>query len=147
MAENLQNVKADAWNKFLLEKQIQAFTVEQADDELKSVVFRSTIEVNGQKLPTILIIDNSIYSVIRIQIATNVINDKNHAAISELINEYNMKYKAFKYYTSDNGDLGLDSCLVFTEDNFEPELIRAILQVILQHLEVEYPNMMRRIWS
>ena len=133
------NVKAEKFRAFLAEKEINVFQEEVIVDEFNSVVFRSHVEVGGQNLPTVLIIDNSIYSILRVQIVSGIINKDNNEAVLELINKFNSQYKVFKYYISDNGDLCLDCCLCFTEENFDPELVRVIIDVAVQHLVEEYP--------
>ena len=50
------NKKAEDFKKYLETKAITCFTVEEIDDDqLNTVVFRSTIEVEGVQLPTIII--------------------------------------------------------------------------------------------
>ena len=58
------NKKAEDFKKYLETKAITCFTVEEIDDDqLNTVVFRSTIEVEGVQLPTIIILDSSIYGI------------------------------------------------------------------------------------
>lgn len=141
------NIKAENFKKFLVEKEINVFQEEVLNDELQSVVFRSHIEVGGQNLPTVLIIDNSIYTILRVQIVTGVITKENREAVLDLINKFNSQYKVFKYYITDSGDLCLDCCLSFTEENFDSELVRVIIDVVIQHLVEEYPQIMRAVWA
>ena len=94
------NIKAENFKKFLVEKEINVFQEEVLNDELQSVVFRSHIEVGGQNLPTVLIIDNSIYTILRVQIVTGVITKENREAVLDLINKFNSQYKVFKGLSS-----------------------------------------------
>ena len=49
------NRKAEAFKKYLEEKNITCFVIDKiADDKLNTVVFRSYIEVEKQQLPTIM---------------------------------------------------------------------------------------------
>ena len=107
------NRKAEAFKKYLEEKNITCFAIDKiADDKLNTVVFRSYIEVEKQQLPTIIILDSSIYGMVRVQIAGNVLNEKNELAVLKEINKLNRQYKVFKYYFTDDGSLFLDSCLL-----------------------------------
>ena len=55
------NKKAELFQDYLKEKQITAFTVDEIkDDALNTVVFRSHIDVGGNQLPTLVILDSSI---------------------------------------------------------------------------------------
>ncbi|MEG1159039.1 MAG: hypothetical protein RSD70_01490, partial [Acidaminococcaceae bacterium] len=59
----------------------------------------------------------------------------------------NKKYKVFKYYVGDKGDLCLDSCIPSTGEGFDPNIVHAVIDVVLKHLNDEYPVLMRKIWA
>ncbi|MDL2281386.1 YbjN domain-containing protein [Selenomonadales bacterium OttesenSCG-928-I06] len=141
------NVKAEKFQEFLKEQQITVFEVEEITDDFNSVVFRSRMEVENQMLPTIVILDDSIYALLRIQIAEKLVKDSNKAAVWELINELNQKYKIFKYYVTEDGSLVLDCCMPCTNDTFEGNMVRMIIDVALQHLIEFYPAIMKTVWS
>lgn len=148
--ENAQEAlqgKAQKFQQFLDENKIKAFASEVAGGELQSVVFRSRMEVAGQELPTAVVIDSSIYTMVRVQIIGGMIKADNRAGVLDHINRLNGQYKVFKYFVTDGGDLCLDSCLPFTEENFDGEMIRTVINVILQHLTEEYPALMRSVWA
>ena len=64
------NKKAELFDAYLKDKKITAFTVDEIkDDPLHTTAFRSHIEVGGARLPTIVILDSSIYAMIRILVA------------------------------------------------------------------------------
>ena len=70
MEEFNMNNKAEQFNSFLEEQKIKVFQMEELEgNEQHTVVFRSFLGVEGQQLPTIVIIDDSIFSIIRVQIA------------------------------------------------------------------------------
>ena len=72
------NKKAESFKKYLDDNKIKSFTVDEiADDQLNSVVFRSNIEINGQQLPTIVVLDSSIYGMVRVLVAQRVLNGAN----------------------------------------------------------------------
>ena len=72
------NKKAEDFKKYLETKAITCFTVEEIDDDqLNTVVFRSTIEVEGVQLPTIIILDSSIYGMVRVLIAPSALKESN----------------------------------------------------------------------
>ena len=52
------NKNAEAFKKYLDEKKIESFTIEETpDDAQETAVFRSHIIVAGQQLPTIVVTD------------------------------------------------------------------------------------------
>lgn len=141
------NVKAEKWQKFLTDNKIECFSVEEINNELHSAVYRAFLEVRGQKLPTMIVLDDSIYSMLQVRVAEKVINDGNRAAVNCLLNDLNRKYKVFKYYEGEGGDLCLDSCMPSTSESFDPNIIHAVLDVVLKHLTDEYPDLMKHIWG
>ncbi|NCD08862.1 MAG: hypothetical protein EOL98_05435 [Negativicutes bacterium] len=142
------NKKADAFKNFLKEKNITCFKADDVPkDDLNSVVFRSQIEVEGQNLPTIVIIDDSIYCMLRVLIANKALRDSNETKLLHEINELNKRYKVFKYYFGDDGGLYLDCCILCEDGKVSGDLIYTILDVIIKHLNEEYKNIMKIIWQ
>lgn len=139
--------KAEKFDKFLEEKEIKCFQKEEIGDELATVVYRSFMEVEGQNLPVIVITDNSIYTMVRVQVAAKAAKNHNPEKVLEYINELNRQYKAFKYFVTADGDLCLDSCIPSSSDSFDGELIYTIIDVLLRHLVEHYPVLMGKIWS
>lgn len=142
------NKKAEKFEKYLDAKKITAFTVEEIEkDELNTVVFRSHLEVGGNQLPAIVILDSSIYGMIRILVAPQALRKETELAVLQLINGYNKKYKSFKYYLDDDGALVLDTCVLFKEGEADGDLIYAMFEVIINHLNESYKNIMKTLWS
>ncbi len=142
------NKKAENFKAFLDEHEIQDFTMDiPENDTLHTVIFRSNLTINGTNIPTIFILDDSIYSMIRVFIAPNALNDKNAERLSQLINDYNLTYKSFKYFTDNDGSLILDTCLILPTDEVNGEVVYALYRNIIQHLEEAYKNIMKVIWA
>ena len=141
------NVKATKFNEFLQANNITCFNAQAIENEMHSVLYRSFMEVNGQNLPTMVVVDDSIYVMVQVRVAAAVIKEGNRAAVMEQINKLNEKYKVFKYYINDNGDIVIESCIPSTDDDFVPGLIHAVIDVILKHLQEEYPQIMKNVWA
>ena len=139
--------KAEQFDKFLADNTITCFSKEEVKNDLHTVVYRAHMEVSGQMLPTMVVTDDSIYTMIQVRVAAAVVNDDNKQAVLAHINAMNGKYKVFKYYITDNGDICLDSCLTDTEESFDPRLVHTVIDVILRHLTEEYPNLMSLVWA
>lgn len=141
------NKKAEAFKKYLEEKQITCFQWEEIPkDPLNTVAFRSVMEIAGQNLPTVIILDSSIYAMVRVQVATNVVKGDNEAALHKLLNRLNSQYKIFKYYVAPDNTLVLDSYILAAEVA-EGDMIYTVLRVMIQQLEKEYSNIMQVIWA
>ncbi|MCH3949431.1 MAG: hypothetical protein LKE33_00580 [Acidaminococcus sp.] len=147
------NAKAESFKKFLDEKKINAFTSEELqDNQFHSVVFRSKIDIHGNQLPTIVVLDDTPYCMIRVAVApqaqTADSTDKEKAALAELINGYNRKYKPLKFYLDQQGNLVLDVCLFFKDETeVDGDLIYSMYDLIIRQLTDEYKNIMKAIWG
>lgn len=142
------NKKAEDFKKYLETKSITCFAVEEIEeDQLNTVVFRSTIEIEGLHLPTIVILDSSIYGMVRVLVAPGALKDDNEVALLRQLNSINGKYKVFKYYLGEKGELYLESCILLPKGKAEGDLIYTVLDVIIKHLQEEYKGLMKLIWQ
>lgn len=129
-----------------MENNINVFSTESIDDEYSTVIFRSRIETRGQILPMAILIDTSIFTVIRTQIITGLTEDK-QLRIKEYLNLLNMQYKIFKYYLKDDGTVYLDVCLPFADETFDSKMVQLMLSVLVQHLDAVYEEIMAQVWA
>ena len=145
-ASAVMNTKAEAFNEFLEENQIQVFSKEVLTDDLNTVVFRSRIETKGQIIPMAVIIDDSVFTIIRTQIASGVSIDKKDKLIA-FFNMLNEKYKIFKYYLRQDGIVFLDVTLPFVNETFDSKMVQLMLSVLVKHLDETYEDIMSQLWS
>ena len=142
------NKKAQIFQEYLQEKNITCFQVQEVpDEELNTVVFRSSIEVEGQQLPTLVITDSSIYTMIRVRVANAVLKESNETELLKAIGKLNSHYKIFKYYFAEDGALILDSYLLEKPEELEGDMVYTVLDIIVKHLLAEYKNIMKAIWA
>ena len=142
------NKKAQIFQEYLQEKNITCFQVQEVpNDELNTVVFRSSIEVEGQQLPTLVITDSSIYTMIRVRVANQALKEGNETALVKAINKINAQYKIFKYYFAEDGALILDSYLLEKPEELDGDMVYTVLDIIVKHLLAEYKNIMKAIWA
>ncbi|MDY4920634.1 MAG: YbjN domain-containing protein [Phascolarctobacterium sp.] len=143
----MMNLKAQKFTNFMNEKNINVFQMEEIDSDMHPVVYRTAMQADGQNLPTMLVIDESIYVMLQVRVGAGLVKDSNRAAVMAHINSLNENYKVFKYYTNDNGDIILESCIPTTDAEFMPELVHAVIDVIIKHINEEYPKIMKTVWS
>lgn len=144
----IKNAKADKFDAYLKAHDMNFFLKSPvAGDPNGTVVFKSNIPAEGQTLPVGIITDNTIYTIIRVQVGTGLIKDSNRTAINAYMNRLNGSYKVFKYVASDDGTIYLDTCIPGTAESFDPELVRVLLDVIVSHLQEEYKNLMKEAWN
>ena len=136
------NKKAEQFKSFLEERQITVFQMEEIEgNELHTVVFRSNIGVEGQQLPTMVAIDDSIFTVIRVQVAPQALKDENAAELMKLVNGQN-----FKLFFDEPGNLMLDTCLVAEGDKLDGDTVYQMFTVIINYLDENYRNIMKAVW-
>ena len=141
------NLKATKFTNFINERNINVFQMQEIDGDMHPVVYRSAMEVGGQNLPTMLVIDDSIYVMLQVRVGAGLVKESNKAAVMEHMNSLNENYKVFKYYANENGDIVIESCIPTTDEEFMPELVHAVIDVVLKHLNEEYPTLMKTVWS
>lgn len=142
------NKKAEQFQEYLKEKELEnVFTLEEREDELHTALFRSQIDVEGNKLPTVVIFDDSLYGVVRVLVAPKALTEENALAVMKLANGYNKRYKALKYYFDDAGALLLDAAILSVEGERTGDMVYAMFDVIIRHLNEAYKEIMRSVWA
>lgn len=141
------NQKAEQLQAYLTEKKLNFFQVQEMTDEFKTVVFRSNIEIKGQNLPTIIITDETIWTLIRTQIVAGAVSADQKAVVEDFLNGLNQKYKVFKFYVTDGGDIHMDICVPTINEKFDPEMIRSLIQIAVEQLTEIYPQIMKTVWA
>ncbi|SCM78728.1 Transcriptional regulator [uncultured Sporomusa sp.] len=141
------NIKANKFQDFLTANQITCFGVQAINDELHTVIFRTNLEIGGQQLPVMFVTDDTLHTPLQVRVVPAVAQEASSSGLFAYINELNRTYKSFKYFISEDDALILDVCLTAVPEQFEPQLVNLTLDVILRHLQDEYPVLMRKIWA
>ena len=97
------NEKALKFQEFLVDNNINVFSTESLDDEYQTVMFRSRIEVRGQILPMAIIIDKSVFTIIRTQIVTGIPTEKQEL-LKAYLNDLNRQRRKRGQVALDFGD-------------------------------------------
>ena len=140
------NQKAEAFKAYLEEKDIKAFEIEELEgDEQKTAVFRSHITVEGQQLPTLVILDESIFGLLRVQISPKALSEENTLELLKKVNEESAGYKPFKLYLNDSGDLMLEVCMLI-EEELKGDTVYGMFALIIDYLNNNYRDLMKCIW-
>lgn len=137
------NSKATKFQEFLTTNNINGFNFEEFNDEFNTVMFRSKIVIKGQQLPIAIILDDSIYRIIKVQLVSSI---ENSEKVVSYLNKLNAKYKPYKFYLTEQNDLILDSCIMGKNDD-ESEIIIGVLNNIIRQMQDEYSELMNVVWS
>ena len=138
--------KAEKFQAFLKDNDINYFESQTLSDEFHTTIFRSRIEAKGQIMPMAIFIDDSIFTIIRTQVATGI-NEKNIDSIKSHLNMLNAEYKIFKYYLREDGNIYLDICIPFVDETFDSRMIQTLLPILVQQLETVYEDLMAVVWA
>lgn len=146
MEAKLEN-KIEKMQQFLTDNKIECFDVQKLEDERHTTIFRSRMEVKGQILPMAVLMDDSVYVILQVQIAPQVIDEAKLAELAVAINNMNNNVRPFKFTVSDKGDFMLNACITAENNTFNPVLLNAIIGEALKFLEAQYANIMEVIWK
>jgi len=139
--------KVEKFKAFLEENDLSFFDDPQSfDDEYHTTCFNSRIEAKGQIMPMAIFIDDSLFTIIRTQVATGI-NTKNVERIKGYLNALNAEYKIFKYYLREDGSIYLDICIPFADETFDSRMIQTLLPILVKQLEDVYEDLMAEVWA
>lgn len=143
------NEKAAKFDEFLAARNIPWFERQEHDDEFKTVVYRGNLDTASQRLPIFVVLDASIFAIIRLIVAAGKVADENRPGLERFLSDLNSRFKIFKYYVNDeDGAIYMDISVPSLPANFDPELIVYLIgQILLPHMEEFYPKIMERAWG
>ncbi|MBS4914294.1 MAG: hypothetical protein KHZ77_09200 [Veillonella sp.] len=135
--KNRKQIKFDA---FLKEEEISCFDVKAIEDESSTVLYRSYLDTAIGTMPLYVILDSTIYTVVRIVVGGGVVNDANRAGLLEFLNRENRQFKKFKYYVEDSDQtLYLDCVYMCRSDEFVPQLLYGLLNSLIEYIDEAVP--------
>lgn len=132
------NSEAAKFATYLKNNNVDSFYMEEIADEHHSVIFRSSFTVHGQYVPVGIIIDDTIFAIVRVNIAVRAVTDDNYFEIFNLIMRLNNKSKLFKYYLTPDLSIILDICVPYEEGRIPCELLHRLVSVAAKELEAHY---------
>lgn len=139
--------KAEALQKYLAENKIEGFGIQKFPDDVHSHAFRSNLPVAGTNLAFMILLDDSVYAMIQVQVASNLITEDKKAFVCTELNKLNDQYRMLKYHVDEGGNILLSCSIPSGLEHFDPVLLIAILNQIQGHLNAIYPELMERLWK
>ena len=114
----------------------QAREVDDGGDQV--TLFQSSLEVKKDfYVPLGVFIDDSIYTVIRVAVMLDAVNDENRARVRDFLADMNRQYK-FKHYENDDGDILVDASIPSDVEHFDPETVAIVIDMLWDHLKKNY---------
>lgn len=141
------NEKATKFELAMNELNIPWFTKSEQSDSYNTVLFRSELEVHNMRLPVFVVLDNTIFTVIRLVVANGKVRAKRRAEMDKFLGELNSRFKVFKYYVSDEDEaIYCDISIPVNAENFDPKLVIYLIgELLLPNVEEYYKQIMALI--
>ena len=97
-------------------------------------------------MPMAIFVDDSIFAIIRTNVATGI-NQKNVDRIKNYLNGLNAEYKIFKYYLREDGSIYLDICVPAVSEMFDSRMVHTLVEILVKHLDDTYEDLMAAVWA
>ena len=94
-----------------------------------------------------ILIDDSVYTLIQVEVAAQVVTEEKKAAVSIYLNDLNDQYRMLKYSSDESGNMILTCSIPSGTEQFDPALIVALLNQIQGHLNALYSDIMIKVWD
>lgn len=129
------NKRAEIFKAYLEEKEdISVFTIEEAEDEVNTVLFRTSLGVKGNNLPFVVTMDDGPVVMLRAFLQFMLVNVNNRSEVMELVNRYNVNTKLFKYSVVEDGSLVVDCYICDEPEKMDVEKFNIMVSLMLQYL-------------
>ena len=134
------NDKAKAFDGFIEKNGLNWFIKEEHPDEFKTVAYRGHLDLQGERVPLFVVLDNSVFSFLRIIIPGAGVPAERRIEAESYLGDLNRRFKCFKYYLDEaESTIVLDISIPCTAADFNPDTVTGLIgQVLLPHLEEYY---------
>lgn len=136
--------KAKIFETFLKEEAITSFEKREIEDEEHTIVYRSFIQTEIGDMPIFLLLDDTIYSVIRVLVGSHVVTKDNEIDILYFANETNSNYKNFKIYCeAADHSVYLDCVNQSSVSHFDPRLLYVLMTQVVDFVKNHYESIQK----
>lgn len=134
------NKKAELFQQFIEQNELtNLFTLREIEnDQYNTAIFDASIEYNDIVFPLFVVLDDTPFGFVRLEIAGGRFTPEQRKATVEVLNQLNSEFKCFKHYLmeEDGYEAILLDVSLMSGDNFEPELVAyTIFEVLYPHTQ------------
>ena len=146
------NKKAELFQQFIEQNELtNLFTLREIEnDQYNTVIFDASIEYNDIVFPLFVVLDDTPFGFVRLEIAGGRFTPEQRKATVEVLNQLNSEFKSFKHYLMEEDGyeaILLDVSLI-SGDNFEPELVAyTIFEVLYPHTQKDLTRIIAAVES
>ncbi|GAA0214103.1 hypothetical protein GCM10008919_16680 [Selenomonas dianae] len=132
---------AKTFEEYIKKENITGFQIREAGDERSTTIFESEIEVEGRRLPIVVIIDATAYATIRIRLAQNAVDDTNAMLLTGWLMRQNQDSRLVKFYLTSDTTILADVVVPHNPDAFDPEVMVSVLRVFIRDITKLMPDL------
>ena len=119
---------AKTFEEYIKKENITGFQIREAGDERSTTIFESEIEVEGRRLPIVVIIDATAYATIRIR-------------LTGWLMRQNQDSRLVKFYLTSDTTILADGVIPHNPDAFDPEVMVSVLRVFIRDITKLMPDL------
>lgn len=143
--ESVAQEKDKAFQAYLDDHKISGFGKQYAGENGEIVLYRSNLNVKGTTIPFMILLDNSVYTVLQFQVAAGVVKEEMREKLALYFNDLNNQYRMLKFTADAAGNVTLSVSIPAGAPHFEPALVIALLNEVEKLLNDEYEKLMKKI--
>ena len=146
------NKKAELFQQFIEQNELtNLFTLREIEnDQYNTAIFDASIEYNDIVFPLFVVLDDTPFGFVRLEIAGGRFTSEQRKATVEVLNQLNSEFKCFKHYLmeEDGYEAILLDVSLMSGDNFEPELVAyTIFEVLYPHTQKDLTRIIAAVES
>lgn len=146
------NKKAELFQQFIEQNELtNLFTLREIEnDQYNTAIFDASIEYNDIVFPLFVVLDDTPFGFVRLEIAGGRFTPEQRKATVEVLNQLNSEFKCFKHYLmeEDGYEAILLDVSLMSGDNFEPELVAyTIFEVLYPHTQKDLTRIIATVES
>lgn len=146
------NKKAELFQQFIEQNELtNLFTLREIEnDQYNTAIFDASIEYNDIVFPLFVVLDDTPFGFVRLEIAGGRFTPEQRKATVEGLNQLNSEFKCFKHYLmeEDGYEAILLDVSLMSGDNFEPELVAyTIFEVLYPHTQKDLTRIIAAVES
>ena len=137
--------KDKAFQEYLDSHKISGFGKQYAGENGEVVIYRSNLQIKGNTIPFMILLDNSVYTLLQFQAAVGAVKPEKKEKLSAYFNDLNNQYRMLKFTCDAAGNVLLSVSIPAGAPHFEPALVIALLNEVEKLLDQEYDHLMAKL--
>ena len=134
---------AKAFEEYIKKENITGFQIREPGDERQTTVFESELEIEGRRLPILVIIDATTYATVRIRLAQNAVDDTNAMLLTGWLMRQNQDSRLVKFYLTSDTTIIADVVVPHAPEQFDPDVMGSVLRVFVRDITALMPELIQ----